>query len=345
MRKKFISVALLTTILKKAKEYLLLIPSLILLAFLVLVLSLHLYFSKDGLSPLETSLFTVLELVISMAFAWVLARYSSKEEFTQSQKKFALSAYRRTKEIEMGIDRLIFASKTATAEGEIELQRNILVIGAIADGVKESIVSSTADWADIIGEEIHTYDEIQAIRSERVDLENPERKVARSQKVDAENEAKHLEKRVVELKTKLPRSLQVLDRESYQTVSELLLRRRWLEEEKSLKGYISVSGFWAEGEFDKTQVNFKAGDRLHVTIADSKGRSGVFIVKDSKGNSVGVIMNKFRYAGGVSYRAFVEIFVSVLGKTDFSIEITGIPRTVTRSAHSKRVYFEAKILE
>jgi hypothetical protein len=56
--------------------------------------------ASSPLSQLESALFGVLQFVFSLGFAWYLSKESSQTEFEKRQRKFAISAFRRIKEIE-----------------------------------------------------------------------------------------------------------------------------------------------------------------------------------------------------------------------------------------------------
>ncbi|HEY7770496.1 MAG TPA: hypothetical protein VIB55_20200, partial [Longimicrobium sp.] len=121
-------------------------------------------------TTLETALFSVLQFVFSLAFAWILTRIAAREEFVASQKAFAIAAYRRINEIDEGVGRLIARANAQARAASPELLRELDVTIAIALGVRASIKSSIADWGDVIGDEITTIKRIEEIQDQQVAL-------------------------------------------------------------------------------------------------------------------------------------------------------------------------------
>ena len=70
-------------------------------------LILEIYWSGGKITRTETTLFGVLQFIFAVTFAWFLARSSSEREFQQRQKNFAISAYRRIREISRAAERML----------------------------------------------------------------------------------------------------------------------------------------------------------------------------------------------------------------------------------------------
>jgi hypothetical protein len=111
----------------------------------------------------ETALFSTLQFVLSIGFAWVLSRASFRREFAEGQKAFATAAYRRTREIEAATNRLITRTSRPRPEGSPDLKNELEVISAVALGIQQAVRFSIADWSDVIGEEIEKLEEIEQL--------------------------------------------------------------------------------------------------------------------------------------------------------------------------------------
>ena len=93
----------------------------------------------------ETALFGILEFVFSISFAWILSRISFRAEFEEGQRRFAIAAYRRVREIERTADRLLIRTSQSSSGASLELTHEIDVIRQIAIGIQDAIKSSIAD--------------------------------------------------------------------------------------------------------------------------------------------------------------------------------------------------------
>ena len=237
---------------KKGANILDVVVSILLLIATVATIILQILFSSPTSTKIETSLFSILQFVFSLAFSWVLARVSLRSEFQESQKKFAISAYRKIIEINNAVNRLI--SRTTSHMGKVEnsTDHELDVITEIGVGIRESIRSSISDWADIIGDEIETVEKIQMIR-EKQSLEDLH---ATSPKTDT-NQPDESDAAVEKLISTLPKSLKITAddfRNDY--MSKINRGRMKLRREEKKKGYVELQGFY-ESSLDKDVCDFK----------------------------------------------------------------------------------------
>ena len=116
-------------------------------------------------TKLETTLFSILQFLFSIGFAYVLAQIVPRDQFMKSQRRFAVAAYRRIKEIDRGVEHLLSRTRYQMKVVSKETLRELEVIRAIAAGICESIKSSVADWGDVIREEIETLEKIEETRA------------------------------------------------------------------------------------------------------------------------------------------------------------------------------------
>lgn len=249
-----------------------------LLAILVVVaIGLQLWNAQSDPTPLEVGLFSVLQFVFAIGFAWILSRFSSYGQFAERQRAFAIAAYRRIKEIDKAVDRVIARTSARVKDGSSEATLDLEVLGEIAKGIKESIVSSTADWADIIGAEIETVERIEAIRMEEARLLG---KAARegTQKRDLQTDAilQQLELQRTELAAliaSLPHSLRLIAEEDNWRTQERTRMLDQLEKEWEHHGGLVLEGFW-DPTFEKDVRQLSLGETVTISQADREQRTG-----------------------------------------------------------------------
>jgi len=294
------------------------------------------------LSPLETSLFSVLQFIFSLGFAWVLAKISFRSEFVRSQKQFAIAAFRRIKEIDMTVERVLFRINSQMKIADANTLKELDVIFEIAKGIRQSIKSSIADWSDIIGEELATIEKIESLTFQEEIMSD---KIKNEPLSNSEESKKILEildqkqKEVTKLVETLPPSLQVETKKRRKSSSYELVTKE-LQKQVDENEFITVDGFWTEG-FQKDIKDFKIGDKLVVQQGDVEDRIGSMIAYDENGNSIGVILNGSENSR--NYADFFDILSSFIRKSKFQIELLNIEAEPFKG-NEERHYFTAKIL-
>lgn len=273
------------------------------IAFCLILLSI-IFSSYNKLSGLEVALFNVLQFTFSIIFTWLFSTATSEKQFKESQRKFAISAYRRILEIDKGIERII-----TLTEGNNE-KTNTIVIQTAAIGIQESIKSSIADWTDIIGPEIETIEEIkyfkaQYPKTEDVSLDNSNGK---------DNIVLNNTDNVIkELQDKLPPSLRnIYDSNTRPVIYSLM------ESELASKGFNEFH----VGHRSKVDVDY---DKYSLgTILTVRVNNGTLRVYDSSDIYIGNILNVYYRikSGGVSYSTFSNVVTSYYGN-EFYVEVSG----------------------
>ena len=127
----------------------------------------QIYFITPKTTQLETVLINLLELFLTIGFAWFSSRAISKKEFESSIKQFAISAYRRILDIDKMLGSLqqeLLVMKTNIPANEY---LNLQVIGAIVSDTIQVVKSSMDDWTDVIGPEIIYIQNIRRLEHER----------------------------------------------------------------------------------------------------------------------------------------------------------------------------------
>ncbi len=296
--------------------------------------SIYFLFHNNGnLTQRELNLITGLQFISSIWFGWVISSIFSEQEFQQRQKKFAISAYRRIKEIEITLERLLnrLASKMSRNQ---TLNKELDVIKEMALSLKTTTRSSKADWADIIGEEIKTLEKIEGVeREERT--EGVERE-ERTELAPIDDNQSRTEK----LLKKLPPSLEIQAREMNRDRINNGIKK--LETELSDVSYIEFDGFW-DHTFEKDIFSIPVGSTVFVSVDDIAGRVGTLIAHSDSGEALGVITNKG--LGSASYSEFVEMVIGALEKSKFSAKYVTrghvyLPRKIR---DNERHYFKIRV--
>jgi hypothetical protein len=311
----------------------------VLLIAILITISLQIFLSGPESTRLETSLFSILQFIFSLGFSWLLARMSMREQFLQSQRNFALSAYRRIIEISNAVNRLISRTIANMERGEFDTLHELDVITEIGIGIRESIRSSISDWADLIGEEIETVEQIRTIREQQAVEQQSAQLAASPEKIEQEKEASQ---RIDYLLSTLPKSLKIATEDlDNEYLSSFERGRKKLQMELSEKGYIELRGFY-DSAFERDIYDFIEGETLHVKIGDNHGgRVGALMAYDDYGRSVGVILNKFPGIA-MNYMDAVDILIHCLKKNQFDVQITKVTRG---RKPDERHPFVAKILD
>lgn len=302
-----------------------------------IVMGLHIYMSGESTTKLETTLFTIIEFILSLAFAWLLAGYTNKEAYRDSQRQFAISAYRRINEIDMSLERLLRRVRHQLTVAGPSIQHELEVLFAMATSTRETIKFSIADWADVIGEELKTLQKISRIRDAKARLQEdrqltePVTNGVISEPLEAPEE-KQYEEEITRLVATLPPALALeSEKEVESSYSQALSE---LRNERSETGGLTLKGFWESG-FPKNVKDYQVGEKLMVSLSDSHQRTACLILRDPESNlAVGVVTNTA--LASKRYEEFAMAVVHCLGSSNFAVRITSIQPGSTPSG---RIYF------
>lgn len=191
---------------KKSQNVLNIIGTVILGVLLIISMILQLANLNASTTKLETGLFNIINLMLSLGFSWLLTRIVTKAEFEESLKRFAISAYRRTTDTARSLDSLIsqiVRMKLDLPEDRLN-ELNLLIV--VAKNIQDTVTSSTDDWVNVIGEELRKKEELQELRERR--------SAALSEALDTndrEKELRDLEFKIDKLRSDLPYLLQEED--------------------------------------------------------------------------------------------------------------------------------------
>jgi hypothetical protein len=254
---------------------------------------------------------------------WELSRISFRKEFAEGQKAFATAAFRRAREIEGATNRLISRASNRGPEASLELRNELDVILAIASGIQQAVRFSTADWADVIGDEIATIQKIEELTSEEEALRKSpdEEKVASTFQETAQstlmsNHLMAVEKQLEELRASLPPAFRVLARNGPSDDEKRLEAcKNKLSAELKETGCIQLDGFWEENAgFAQSITDFHEGEVLDVQIGDAGNRTAAFLLLGGTSAPIGVIMNAVSKKSA-KYQTFVEALCKVLNRS------------------------------
>lgn len=282
---------------------------------------------------LVTALFNVLQFVFSLLFGWILTRVVTREEFEESRRNFAISAYRRILDISSSFDNLKYklaekAQLSGVARAEFES------VSAMTFAIEQTIASSIADWTDIIGEEIETVNAMQRLKNERDEA------VARAALLDSTaTELQHLksitasyEQQISTLKMELPRSLRQAP--LYNDTELEVLRYASRLRSKLRRGGLYLEGFW-DSAFERDAHAVESGTPVELRLAAIPGRVPVWVAYSEDGHTIGQLINP---ATSDYDQVFTPALMSVLGEK-FTALMTERNRIVIPDGNTTRHYF------
>ena len=293
-------------------------------------------------SHTETTLFGILQFVFSIAFAWMLARASSKEEFADSQRQFAIAAYRRIREIERTTFRLVQRIHDKRLDCSQELEHELDVIQEVTASLLTTSRSSISDWADIIGDEIATIEKLERLRNKQLGFGQapPEHlSGAGSRTISKVNELKdRLEEwqaKVDALMEKLPASLQVMERDEDDDDRARIEMEIAAWQELEDHGKLILNGFWEpDAELEKDIRTCSVGASCAVTRAVVGSRRGVIALRDNDGKTAGIVTNKYGYS---DYATFADVLSELIQSNNLCSTLLSVDSEVHSSG---RVYFK-----
>lgn len=274
----------------------------------VAVICLEIFLSAEKTTKIESSLFAILQFVFSIAFAWFLSKYSSKSEFESQQKKFAVAAFRRIKEIESQANHLIIRLSKGMNGPEEKYCNELDIAKTLAMAIKSTTLSSKLDWADVIGDQLEVIEKIENIQGEVFQLSDDGAK---------ENSDSLIGKRaeIEELKKALPTELKLAVDQTVQLSS-----RQILHSEFDSRGELLLRGFSEDNWNCRDTSTLKLGEKLVVKLADEGNRIASLAAYDAEGKFVGSFLNK--YPG--TYAEFTMAVCEVLGSSEFVGEVLSI---------------------
>lgn len=309
-------------------------------------LILEIYWSGGNITRTETTLFGVLQFIFSVAFAWFLARSSSEREFQQRQKNFAISAYRRIREISRAAERMLRRAGRDAGDVSEDLVHELEVMREISTGICDTAKSSVADWADLIGDEISTLERIESLRrqeSGELDASGTRHETGIGQ---GDADAKHrvddtTSSNVKKLIEGLPPALRMEASKIGRHDSGYLDKKQRFKDSMQKNGYVELQGFWEPDKFNDSIEKLSERDDAQVSVGDAGRRTTVLLLLNENGNSVGVITNDLERWGLGAYSDFLHAVTRSVGSSCFPVKVTHIE---PQPKATSRIYFTVRIL-
>jgi hypothetical protein len=267
----------------------------------------------NELNATETALFGVMQFLFSVGVSWILATIYSEQAYKNSQKKFAIGAFRRIKEIERSVNRAqkILTATKQSGSGAQSNENHPAIVSILC--AQDAVNSSIADWADIIGDEIELTREVERLKSQKASTEAMEReamdnvlRVPRKLMTKTDTALARLESELpLSLRTELDAFDEEFDdeEEAYEELVQEYLKN----------GHIEFRSFHDKGDtFSPIPAELSVGDNLTIAKGITENRGSCLVVYDNDSNWIAVVINKFADYG-MDYDSFAEVIDSFLG--------------------------------
>lgn len=271
----------------------------------------------DTATKTEATLFNIIQFIFSIIFAWLLSAFMGESQYIESQRKFAIGAFRRIKEIERSINRTEkYLGYLEHTKDEIIKSKIIAVKGGLAS-MQDTVRSSIADWSDIIGDEIQIskeIDKLKKLRNDSMDIQN-------NQSTTIEDVDAKINKLMESLPQELLRELEI---ENDNIVEECIeeLADLWIENEG-----IILDCFW---EKESTMIEsidaLKVNDRLQLARGMTENRTGALMLYNDNHQQVAVVTNVC--TNEAEYDDFVESLEKFYNRKFIPSMLNGNPLSV-----------------
>ncbi|PIF27012.1 hypothetical protein CLU88_1895 [Acidovorax sp. 56] len=279
-------------------------------AFAVVFLLILQVATAENATKTETALFATLQFVFSIAVSWILTVLSSEKSFRESQKKFAIAAFRRIKEIERALGRAQRLVLSQKGQGAISNSSSAQAVMISLISAQDAVNSSVADWGDVIGDEIHITKEIEKLRSLRKTSDKFERDYLDNLRIT--EDVTDISPKINELKDALPPSLKLDEDAEDETRFERAIEV--LDNELQKKNALELEGFWeSDDTFAADLRGLKKGETLYLARGFTSGRPNSLLAYTKENKWIAVITNIFiDHEVNIGYDEFVDILESHL---------------------------------
>lgn len=280
-------------------------------AFITQVITLN-----TNTTGVETALYNCLQFILSVGFAWFSTRAISRNEFEESLKRFAISAYRRIDDIERIVKRLRDEVDAMMAEATEHNDHELRIVQAIVSDTVQVVRSSIADWADVIGDELLTIEKIKRLEQEKGSGIAQDT----AEKTDsAEADFRNVEGRIAKLISTLPPNLQLNIVDKREITRNLEHAARWISERHDIESGLSLTVVTGDEYFhQRDYLSLKPHETLH-TVEDAD--SAIDVV-----DHAGLVVGRLQNNSPLDYPEFAVAFTKCYGNHPIELEfVEAIP--------------------
>lgn len=256
-------------------------------------------------TKLETTLISAIQFMLSIGFTWLLSSVVFENNQKDKQKKFAIAAFRRIKEIERNVKRTqeFIKDSIGTADDQSACLK---VVHANLINAQDTIASSIYDWADVIEDEIELAQQIENLESRQY----IDKKEISENAVDKNQ----IEQQIDTLSKMLPPTLRQTvkpERNQDEMIRDAVV---YLGKEIMTNGCLYLKAFWEpKDSFMKSPDSLSVGDEVYIARGLTENRTHAVLVYDKDGSSIGVITNRCAGSGG-TYDTFASAMDIVFGR-------------------------------
>ncbi|POB13619.1 hypothetical protein [Halobacteriovorax sp. DA5] len=286
----------------------------------IALFTIQIVLSTGDTTGTETALFNLLQFLITIGFSWFTARVFSKLDFEKNMKKFAISAYRRIKDIEKINNRLHSTVKDMLTTSKTSDQTNLLVIEAIVHDASNVVRSSIDDWGDVIGEELIILEQIRNLEHKKIALKNSGEIVRQSPLIDEKSALASIEEKLDTLKSDLPSLLQISSTEMERPLEYdpdyalFLLSKKYREDDNRLTIKCVA------GPTYSVNIKIEDVDFMQHGLVVKRSQGGSMDLYDKKGNILARVLNPLPFA----YDQGVETIEYLFNKQELPVKFLKI---------------------
>ena len=174
----------------------------------IIVVGLQVFTLGVESTKLESGLFNVIQLILSLGFSWLLTRVVTRSEFQESLERFAISAYRRIRDIDTSLSRMkseIIRMRSSYPQSEIH---ELDVINIIASNMTDTVKSSIADWTEVIGDKLQAEQRIIKLEEQySMTTLSAMKSQDDEEKQEAQKDLEQLREQIESLRSEIPQLL------------------------------------------------------------------------------------------------------------------------------------------
>lgn len=262
----------------------------------------------------EVALFNALQFILTTGFAWFSTRAVSRNEFEESLRRFAISAYRRVADIDRMIVRLQAEVQEMMSDRSQEDCADLRIVDAIVSDTNQIVRSSISDWADVIGDELLALEKIRRLEQAKDVLKAEDQPTTpQSPATPTKADIGQLDSEIRKLVSSLPPRLQLEARARTTPSVNEQHAARWLRGAHQREQGLRTTVVTGKGyDTARDQSTLAPNERLIAV----RTKDGGLDVHDSRGNNLGRLQNPTP----LSYTEFSRAFELCFGPPPVALE-------------------------